>query len=112
MPKKNWKIDFADGGNSASDLVGCRIRQTDNGYDFTNKNRELLASTHDAGLPFSFVDFPYDNHTWTVTVLSLDNPATGGWKNNVKGTQGEEGSWSAGATMDEDQDEDAAAAAP
>jgi hypothetical protein len=103
---RKWRITSADGGYTSSDLVGCRIKETATGYDFTKRNNDLLASTTSTTLPFSFTDFPYDGRTWTVTVRSLGDPATGSWEN---GKKEEEGSWAAGATIDEEGEEAAAA---
>ncbi len=111
MPRSTWTINNAQGGNSSSDLIGCHIKQTDTGYDFTAPDNTLLASTTSTAPPFSFTNFPYDTLTWTILVASLSNPASGGWSNNNPDIKGEEGTWSAGATADDDVDEDEDAAA-
>jgi hypothetical protein len=102
MPQGIWTISSARGGNDANDLVGCHIVGTATGYDFTAPNNAWLASTTDTTLPFSFNSFLYDDWTWTVEVNSLGNPASGDWSNNNPSPTEEEGTWSAGATIDTD----------
>ena len=113
MPQNKWTINNADGGSTGSDLKGCHIQQTDTGYDFTKPNNQVLESTTSTTPPFTFPEFDFKDLKWTITVSSLSNPATGGWSNKHPSIQGEEGTWSAGATADDDAEEgeDAAAAA-
>ena len=110
MPQNKWTINSATGGNTSSDLIGCHIKQKATGYDFTSPNNTVLASTTSTTLPFSFTDFDFADWTWTLTVSSLSNPASGSWINNDPSIAAEEGTWSAGATIDTDADEEAAAA--
>lgn len=110
MPQSRWTISSASGGNDANDLVGCHIVETGTGYDFTSPSNTVLASTTDTTLPFSFSGFSYDDLTWTVTVNSLGNPASGSWSNSNPRPTEEEGTWSAGATEGEDADAGAASA--
>jgi hypothetical protein len=110
MPNK-WTINNAGGGNTGADLIGCHIKQTATGYDFTKPNNDVLKSTTSTTLPFSFPAFDYKTYRWTITVDTLSTTASGSWSNNAPGIKEEEGSWSAGATIDAEADE-AAAAAP
>jgi hypothetical protein len=110
MPKSKWTINNASGGNTSSDLIGCHIKQTDTGYDFTSPNNAVLASTTSTTPPFSFTGFDFEDWTWTVSVTSLSNPAGGGWSNTDPTITGEEGTWSAGADADADTEEASAAA--
>ena len=100
MPQNTWTINNAGGGRDASDLVGCHIQRTSTGYDFTSPSNQILASTTDTTLPFSFNDFGYDGWEWTVTVDTLTSGASGSWENNNPDITGEEGTWSAGAGTD------------
>jgi hypothetical protein len=111
MPQNKWTINSAGGGGTSSDLIGCHIKQTATGYDFTSPNNTVLASTTSTTLPFSFTNVALDVWTWIITVSSLSNPASGSWTNNDPSITEEEGTWSAGATIDTDADEEAAAAA-
>jgi len=107
MPQNKWTINSAGGGTNSSDLIGCHIKQTATGYDFTAPNNTVVASTTSTTPPFSFTDFDYEDWTWTVSVTSLSSTASGGWTNNDPSIMGEEGTWSAGASADdEDEDED------
>ena len=111
MPPGKWTIRSTQGGSSGSDLVGCHIVQTAVGYDLTKPDGALLASSSVPSLPFSFGPFDYDEiNGWIVTVDSLTHPVGGSWSNPVSGIQGEDGTWSAGATEDADADEGAASA--
>jgi hypothetical protein len=105
MPQNKWTINIASGGNSASSLVGCHIKQTSTGYDFTSSSNTVLASTTSTTVPFSFTGISLASLTWTVTVDSLANPATGGWSNSQPKVTEEEGTWSAGATIDVDSED-------
>jgi hypothetical protein len=109
MPQNKWTINSSSGGNDGNELVGCKIKQTSTGYDFTKPNNDVLASTTSTTLPFSFPSFDYKTHSWTVTVTSLGSTAGGSWSNNDQSPEQEVGSWSADATVDAD-DEDAGAA--
>jgi hypothetical protein len=111
MPQKKWTINSAGGGNNSSDLIGCHIVETSTGYDFEQPNNTVLASTTLTTLPFSFPSFSLDGWTWIVTVSSLSNPANGSWSNNNANVTGEIGTWSAGATADEDPGKSEGAAA-
>jgi hypothetical protein len=105
MPQSIWTISSFGGGNSGSELIGCHIKETDTGYDFTQPNNNQLASVMGKGLPFTFPEFRFGKWNWTITVDSLSNPATGDWKNNAPNIKEEEGTWSAGAGADEEVDE-------
>jgi len=102
MPQNKWTINSTGGGGNGSDLSGCHIKQTSTGYDFEQQNNTVLASTTTTTLPFSFPSFGLDGWTWVVSVTSLSNPASGGWSNNNPNSTGEIGTWSAGATADDE----------
>ena len=111
MPPGKWTIRSTKGGSSGSDLVGCHIVETADGYEFTSPDGTHLASSTQPSLPFSFGPFDFaEINGWTVTVDSLTRPVGGSWSNPQSGIQGEEGTWSAGATEDADTDEGAASA--
>jgi len=111
MPKSKWTINNAGGGPDGSDLVGCHIKETDTGYDFTEPDNSVLASTTSTTPPFTFPDFDYEDWTWTITVSTLAaSGVTGGWENNNNQITAEEGTWSTGAGADDDEEEEAAAA--
>lgn len=111
MPQNKWTINNTGGGSNRSDLVGCHIKQTASGYDFTEPNNTVLASTTSTTPPFSFPSFSYDSWTWTITVSSVaSSGVTGGWSNNNPGIEGEEGTYSTGAGADEESDESASSA--
>ena len=110
MPRSIWTINNAGGDPDGSDLIGCHIKETSTGYDFTSPNGTKLASTTSATPPFTFPNFPYEGWTWTIEVTTLAaSGVSGGWSNNNPTITGEEGTWSTGAG--DDQEEDAAAAA-
>ena len=110
MPQNKWTINNASGGGTSSDLIGCHIKQTATGYDFTSPSNRVLASTTSSSLPFTFPEFDFKDWTWTVTVSSLSNPASGSWENNDPSITEEEGTWSAEATIATDAGEEASAA--
>lgn len=114
MPQSQWTINNAGGGNDANDLVGCHIKSTATGFDFTKSDGTVLASTTSTAAPFDFPAFTSfsGNFTWNVHVTSLSNPggANGSWSNNDPTPAAEEGSWSAGAGTEGDTDESAASA--
>lgn len=117
MPRTTWTINSVTGGRDDSDLMNCKIKQTDTGYDFTDTSNDVLASTTDTTAPFTFA-FEYEDLNWTVTVNTLtggpsNNQASGTWTNDDPTIQGEEdGSWTAqaGSGMDEEAEADAASA--
>jgi len=101
MPQNKWTINSTGGGNSRTDLIGCHIKQTATGYDFTEQDNTVLASTTSTSPPFSFPSFSFAGWTWTISVSTLSDPATGGWSNNDPSITEEEGTWSAGSGADE-----------
>jgi hypothetical protein len=111
MAKKNYTINNAGGGSDSSDLIGCHIKQTDDGYDFTEPNGTVLASTTSTTPRFTFPAFAYEGWTWTITVSSIASAGvTGGWSNNNPSIEGEEGTYSTGTGADEESDESASSA--
>lgn len=97
MPNK-WTINNFEGGSEGSDLIGCYITKTSTGYDLFDPKGKKLVSTRDKIPPFDFPQFKYKDHDWTISVALAGNSATGSWENKHSRLQGEEGSWSAGAT--------------
>ena len=109
MARKNWTINNASGGSDSSDLIGCHIKETDTGFDFTEPDGTVLASSNSTTPPFTFPTFDYEDWTWTISVSSVASSGiNGGWSNNNPGIQGEEGTYSTGKGADEE----ASAAAP
>lgn len=117
MPKQTWTINSAAGGNDSSDLIGCVLKETDTGFEFKNGN-DVLASTTDTSVPFTFSSFSLDNHNWTVSVDSItggpsNNQASGTWSNDDPTIEGaEDGTWvaQAGGGAGEDDGEQARSA--
>src|SRR5688500_20341333 len=99
MPQGRWTINNASGGNDAHDLVGCHIIGTSTGYDFTEPNNDVLASTTSTTPSFTFPSFDYEEYTWDITVLTLPNRASGPWRNNDQTPPPGEASGTAGATL-------------
>lgn len=102
---KEWKIVKVEGGSRGSDLVGCRLIQTEFGFEFEKPDKSKLSS--EGGLmptlPFSFPEFEYDGHHWTITVDSTetgkkDEEAIGKWKSKtIAPPDDEDGTWVAQA---------------
>lgn len=115
MPKSTWTISAATGGADSSELIGCKLKETDDGYDFTDPDNDVLASTTNTTLPLSF-SFEYDAHTWSIGVTSLtdgpsNNGASGTWNNDddQRPTGDEEGTWTGQAGGSGEPDEVTAA---
>ena len=97
MPTK-WTINGYEGGSKGSDLIGCYITQIPTGYDLFDPKGKKLVSTKDKIPPFEFPRFKYKDLDWTISVDLIGNSASGSWENKKSRLQGEEGSWSAGAS--------------
>ena len=108
MPPSTWTINNAGGGSSGRDLIGCHIKQNNSGgYDFTEPNNSLLASSTGVSLPLRFT-FRFHNLDWILTVETLGPGASGKWENNKPEPEREKGSWSAGAGVAADPQSKAA----
>lgn len=114
MPaRQTWRITSSEGGNDNADLIGCKLKETDTGFDFTDADNDVLASTTDTTPPFTFTAFAMDDHNWTISVSTItggpsQNEASGTWSNDDPTIQGEEdGTWAgqAGGGEEEDTDE-------
>lgn len=112
MPKSKWTINNAGGGGDSSDLIGCHIKETNLGYDFTEPDNSVLASTTETAPPFTFPDFDYEDWTWTISVSTLASAGvSGSWSNDNPNITDEEGTWSTGTGADDEEEDEAAAAA-
>lgn len=119
MADTKWKIKKTDlGGN---DLIGCLLEETETGFEFKDPNSDPpLTQTPEnlmPTLPFTFPDFPYEGHTWRITVREINvgssrKEALGLFKRDPVSPEGEEdGSWTADGTgKGEDEDESATSA--
>jgi hypothetical protein len=113
MPRTTWRINSSQGGRDNQELIGCKLKQTDTGFDFTDADNDVLATTTDTTPPFTFDPFGFDSLTWTIQVTTVtggqsNNEAQGTWSNNDPTIQGDEdGTWvgQAGGGADEDTDE-------
>ena len=121
MPQQIWVINSSQGGNDNADLIGCKIKQTDTGFDFTDPDNDVLSSTTATSPTFTFESIALDDHNWTVTVETLtggpgNNQASGSWSNDDPTIQGvEDGTWVAqaggGAEKGDDADDEIASKA-
>jgi hypothetical protein len=117
MPRQTWVINSTTGGNDNTDLIGCVLKQTDTGFEFKSGDN-LLASTNNTTVPFTFSSFPFDGHNWTISVDSItggpsNNQASGTWTNDDPTIQGaEDGTWvgQAGGGAGEDDGDQARSA--
>ena len=113
MPRQTWTINSVSGGNDTSDLIGCKLKQTDTGFKFKDANNDTLVTSTQTSLPLTFDSFPFEGYEWTITVDSItsgpsNNQASGSWSNNDPTVQGDEdGTWvaQAGGGVGEDDDE-------
>jgi hypothetical protein len=120
---KEWKIVSSQGGPSGAELIDCRLVQTEFGFEFEDPQKSKLSSKEGLMpiLPFSFSEFEYKGHHWTITVDSAEtsddpskkkNEATGRWKTGKPAPpDDEDGTWVAQAGgKGEDLPEDASSA--
>jgi hypothetical protein len=116
---KEWKIKSFEGGPSGSELIDCRLVETEFGFEFEDPEKSKLSSKEGLmpTLPFSFSEFEYKGHHWTITVDSTEtgkkkDEATGRWKTGKPKPPGDEdGTWVAQAGgKGEDLPEDASSA--
>ncbi len=126
-----WTIHSGDvtGGSTKSDLHGCHIKvnDTSTAYEFTKGGTVYATASNNGALPavpFSFSNFGYADHNWTINVDTLTggnsgNQAGGTWSNDASSITGAEGGdWTAQAgsgvgddtDCDTEGDEDAASA--
>ena len=108
MPTGTWVINHVLGGNDRSDLLGCLIRGTNNGYDFYSPapNRVVLARSTSISAPITFTFNGYQGWNWTVTINNLTPRPSGSWSNNDVNLEGEIGTWDTGVGEDEEGEED------
>lgn len=120
MPGQNiWTIHNNGGPHSTgNDLNGCHIVQTDDGYDLTQPNINNVMASSDSNPP-SFDNVSYANLVWNIWVTSALTPGandTGGWACELpqprpEGDPTEEGTFTAQAGQQMDEDADAASSA-
>lgn len=98
MPKK-WKIVSTTGGSPGADLIDCRLKETESGFEFEKPDKTKLSLTRGEmpTLPFSFPEFTYKDQSWVITVTGIDlgkdeKEATGRWR-VPSPTNDEEGTW-------------------
>jgi hypothetical protein len=118
MADTKWKIKKVDQGGD--DLIGCLLEQTDSGFEFKSPNHDPPLSTLSGlmpMLPFTFPDFPYEGHIWSITVEEINVGKSGKdtlgsfTKNPDRPDEEEDGSWTADGTgKGADEDESATTA--
>jgi len=102
---KEWKIVKTLGPSKGADLIGCRLVQTEFGFEFEKPDKSKLSSKSGLmpTLPFDFSQFDYKGSYWTITVEATetgkdDKEAVGRWKTSKAGTPADEdGTWVAQA---------------
>ncbi|HKG46308.1 MAG TPA: hypothetical protein VKB02_06260 [Pyrinomonadaceae bacterium] len=128
MPNQ-WTINASgvNGGSNKSALVGCHIKQNATNYQFQASNGTVVSTTTGTTLPTAPFQFPMFNSAlsgqtaldWYITVDTLTGGASGNqpggeWSNyafaSPEGVPSDTWVAQAGAGVEDDQDDQAAAA--